>query len=615
MKNTFLLLNLILLINLSRSTLLIAQCDVLSKDYSNSTGWTTAGTAVTITGGKVVYNQIPGQSDHRVYLSLGLTLGNTWAAEFDFNPQSGNNVGVAASLFCLTAGTQKPYKDPPYTLSTPWTNQDFIEVNVLSPHNTPNYITDTKIYAAYKDNSNSPVNSTPIDIPAWNQTYYVRIERISSTQGFLSVFSDQARTIHIPGSPQCFTIPSEVTGLNTLQHANIDQADADRRFSGWVDNSCIKSKVTPTNTYNTDFNIADKYCYGTSLVTSTNAPNVSNQWNFYECDVNCNIIGPELVYFVGNSISVPLTNSPFQPGHYYLIKHGVWSNCAPWQDATKCFQVLALPDAKAGTDLTLCPSTNGTKKIGAKAQLNTTYSWSPSNWLSNSTIAAPQPTLPSNIIPCVSQTYTLTVTNNITGCSATDNVNVTLINQAPSVSLSSTPCTWCVSPVLTATVTGSCNNSLLWSPGGATSQTISPLTNGIYTATVSNACFTTSASINAISPVFNGSLPDLSITSAATPTSPFIAFETGKLSGAIPSYNATSYNLKVFNAWGQVIHEQNGNATCATGFANGDISWNGICSTTGNYPPIDVFAYILTLNNCNSSRIYSGSLTFIYRLS
>ncbi|MBK9732270.1 MAG: T9SS type A sorting domain-containing protein [Chitinophagaceae bacterium] len=615
MKKVILLFWLVLLLIVTKPLPLKAQCDILNKDYSNLNGWTNVGTAVTITSGKVIYNQIPGQSDHRVYTSLGMTLGNVWVAEFDFNPQSGNNIGVAASLFCLTAGTQKPYKDPPYTPLTPYTNQDFIEVNLVSPHNTPNYLSETKIYATYKDNASAPVSSSSLSIPAWNQTYYARIQRVSSTQGFLSVFSDQERTVHILGSPLCFELPASVNGLNTLQHANIDQADADRRFSGWVDNSCIRSDGTTTNPYNVEFNINDTYCYGESLVTSTKAPFVNNQWNFYECDINCNIIGPELIYFTGNNISVPLVNTPFISGHYYLVKHGVWSNCSPWQEAIKCFQVLALPVANAGLDLQLCPSTNGTKKIGKKGEAINIYTWTPSNWLSSSTMATPTPTLPTNILPCVSQTYTLTVKNSITGCVAKDYNTVNLINQVPSVTILTTPCNWCISPLLTASITGNCNNSIFWSPGGETTNTINTSSSALYTATTSNACFSATASTNVVFPSYTGSLPNLAITNAVTQNSPWVAFEYGKIAGFIPSYNANTYNLKIINQWGELIHEQSGNAACAGGFSNGEIAWNGICSSTGNYPPVDVFIYILTLTNCNSSRIYSGNLTYLLRIS
>jgi hypothetical protein len=594
---------------------LLAQCDILSKDYADQTGFTTLGSAVTISSGKVIFDQMPGQSDHRVYYTLSESLTNTWSAQFEFNPQSGNNVGVAVSLFCLTAGNQKPYKDPPYTPATPMTNQDFIEVNLFSPHDTPNYINETKIYAACKDNSNVPLSSPPLSIPEWNKTYYAQIERVSSTQGFFSVFSDAARTVHILGSPVCFTIPETITGLNTLQHANVSQADADRRFTGWVDNSCINSSTFSSNPYNADFSILEKYCYGTTLTTTTNAPNVNNQWNFYECDANCNSIGPILASFTTTGISVPLNLSLFQQGHYYMIKHGTWSDCQPWQEAKKCFQVMNLPIADAGPDITLCASNNGIQKIGSLGKKFSIYSWSPANWLNSTSVQQPKPTLPTYILPCVSQTYTLTVTSTINNCSASDAVKVTLINQAPSLTVESTPCIWCISPTLSASVIGSCNNSLIWSPGGSTANTINASSNGTYIATTTNQCFSASASININIPNMSGLLPGLSITNAMTSAYPWAAFEIGKPIGYNPAYNATTYDLKVMNSWGNVIHEQSNSVSCAGGFSNGEISWNGICSTTGNFPSLDTYVYVLTLSNCNSSKIYEGTINFVWRLA
>lgn len=88
----------------------------------------------------------------------------------------------------------------------------------------------------------------------------------------------------------------------------------------------------------------------------------------------------------------------------------------------------ATPSVNAGQNMTLCSSESVTIGIASQPGLN--YSWSPSNGLSATNIANPTVQL-SNLNtgwPIV-QTYTLTVTDNTSpmGCSATDQVDVTIL--------------------------------------------------------------------------------------------------------------------------------------------------------------------------------------------
>lgn len=86
------------------------------------------------------------------------------------------------------------------------------------------------------------------------------------------------------------------------------------------------------------------------------------------------------------------------------------------------------PLANAGQNITLCSSEIGTIGLGTQPGLN--YSWSPANGLSATNVSNPSVQL-SNLNtgwPIV-QTYTLTVTDNTSpmGCSATDQVDVTIL--------------------------------------------------------------------------------------------------------------------------------------------------------------------------------------------
>ena len=88
----------------------------------------------------------------------------------------------------------------------------------------------------------------------------------------------------------------------------------------------------------------------------------------------------------------------------------------------------ATPSVNAGQNITLCSSESGT--LGTLTQPGLNYSWSPANGLSATNISNPTVQL-SNVNtgwPIV-QTYTLTVTDNTSpvGCSASDQVDVTIL--------------------------------------------------------------------------------------------------------------------------------------------------------------------------------------------
>jgi gliding motility-associated-like protein len=88
----------------------------------------------------------------------------------------------------------------------------------------------------------------------------------------------------------------------------------------------------------------------------------------------------------------------------------------------------ATPSVNAGQNITLCSSESGI--IGVVSQPGLNYSWSPSTGLSATNISNPTVQL-SNVNtgwPIV-QTYTLTVTDNtsLMGCSASDQVDVTIL--------------------------------------------------------------------------------------------------------------------------------------------------------------------------------------------
>jgi PKD repeat protein len=126
--------------------------------------------------------------------------------------------------------------------------------------------------------------------------------------------------------------------------------------------------------------------------------------------------------------------------------------------------VNALPLADAGNNVSVCK--------GNSTQLNatggTSYTWSPSQGLSQTNIANPVAS------PTVTTTYTVTVTSN--NCSATDFVTVT-VNNLPVVNFSVNTNTICIGE--SVTFTNNTNNSIscLWDfKDGNTSNSCSQVT-------------------------------------------------------------------------------------------------------------------------------------------
>jgi len=116
---------------------------------------------------------------------------------------------------------------------------------------------------------------------------------------------------------------------------------------------------------------------------------------------------------IAQPIATPLTNTT-----YHLIVTDLLTGCYAADEVD--VSVIASPVANAGTDQTISCGGVGIN-IGAASVIGMSYSWSPSNTLSNANIAQPTAT------PLSSTTYTLTVTNMATGCYNTDDVTITVV--------------------------------------------------------------------------------------------------------------------------------------------------------------------------------------------
>ena len=231
------------------------------------------------------------------------------------------------------------------------------------------------------------------------------------------------------------------------------------------------------------------------------------------------------------------------------------------------------PTANAGLDFTTtCISNVNGLTIGAGSVTGNTYAWTPATGLSSATVSNPTAN------PSTTTTYTLTATNISSGCTATDQVLVTVDNQGPTVNAGIDLSKTCVSNVNGATIgmTAIAGNSYTWSPAtGLSSTTIAnpfanPTATTTYTVSSTNpttGCTATDqiiVTVNNIPPTANAGL-DATVSCntnvggaiLGTPTvagnsyswTPSNGLNSSTLSQptANPSTN-TTYNLMVMNA-------------------------------------------------------------------
>ncbi|MEO8150822.1 MAG: T9SS type A sorting domain-containing protein [Bacteroidia bacterium] len=260
-----------------------APCTLFFDDYNSPANWTLEGTRVTVANSRVEFNSIQGCADDRIWRNIGQTLGNKWRTDFKFLADPNNNEGmiegVSANLFMLSNNNNSPYGVWPHICATPWPLASIkcINVQLIATYPAafnPNYQNETFIEVNCQIN-NSRSTLASIHMPSWNTVYYTSLERLSQTAGVFSVYTDAARTIHIPGSPKCFTIPSGLDGLQVVQHSNEDFASSDRRFTGWVDSTYIDTcfQSSPCISFHDD-------CDSALCVNVTGGvPPYTYQWN------------------------------------------------------------------------------------------------------------------------------------------------------------------------------------------------------------------------------------------------------------------------------------------------------------------------------------------------
>lgn len=182
------------------------------------------------------------------------------------------------------------------------------------------------------------------------------------------------------------------------------------------------------------------------------------------------------------------TITPSSSGTYYVGWHG-YSTADKNGIVVDDISIVTCsacnpPAVEAGTAFTkTCTSNSSGAQIGETASSGSTYSWSPTTGLSNSTVSNPTAN------PTTTTTYTVTETVTATGCTATDNIVVTVNTTAPTAGITNntgTTVLTCATTSISVTATG--GTSYAWSGGSTPGTAANTLTSiGTYPVTVTGA--------------------------------------------------------------------------------------------------------------------------------
>jgi hypothetical protein len=191
-----------------------------------------------------------------------------------------------------------------------------------------------------------------------------------------------------------------------------------------------------------------------------------------------------------NTISNPVA-SPTSSTNYNVTVTDIGTGCAVKKAALVSIHTVA---ANAGSDILVCNA--DAIILGSTAAPNTTYQWSPSGgvtYLNGTSSTSAQP----EFIVATNSTYTVLATNTVYGCTATDNVNVTVGTAVPAFSFADVPyCPASSAVTLNPDRIPSGMASYSWSPSSLVTSPTSAMTNtlnppptngAIYNLTVKNA--------------------------------------------------------------------------------------------------------------------------------
>ena len=194
-------------------------------DFSSSTGWTTVGSNVTITGGELSASSANAATDNRVYRALGFTLNDNFIARWEHTPKGVSSNSVFFPIMNFTAGTGN--------LSTS-TNQDRVYLFTDSSSQT--------LYLRGQDGTTAGTNSNSQALTTDTKYYLELVKNGTSGTVYVRTGSHSGTLVNTLTA----TIASGITGLTHVQSGAMSGGNSGTG-SYIVDNLQIYNGVTSIN--------------------------------------------------------------------------------------------------------------------------------------------------------------------------------------------------------------------------------------------------------------------------------------------------------------------------------------------------------------------------------
>jgi len=206
---------------------------IFSDDFSSNANWTQVGTGVSVTGG-VISGWDRDGTDRRVFHDLVTPLDdNGWRAEFE----------IEFSFF--STGFFSPNHDP-FQATDVQGNESTDKDAIGVKFGTSNNINTFGIFIDDHTLNSQAIVTNPT-IASTGVRYFVRLERLSTTEVKMSIFTGGFDVTPF-GTVVSATIPSTITGLRFIQSLNNNNGSTSRRLFGVLDNLIISEGGCPTFT-------------------------------------------------------------------------------------------------------------------------------------------------------------------------------------------------------------------------------------------------------------------------------------------------------------------------------------------------------------------------------
>jgi len=203
--------------------------------------WTDVGDKISVntTTGRLDYDALRGDGDDRCYYDLASINNTAWKLEYTWKPTSAPvDNGNLFAFGAWSSNTNVSGYGGDAILAFLYSISDIVANGTIQ-------------LRQYDGGATTATGNINI---IYGTTYYVSLERLSSDNATLSIYSDSDRISHIAGSPVSLAIPVTVTGLRYLQASNFSAGPLTGEEIGWID---------------------DLYLYegtNTALVTATGVP-------------------------------------------------------------------------------------------------------------------------------------------------------------------------------------------------------------------------------------------------------------------------------------------------------------------------------------------------------